>query len=117
MMRSYAPVLNPLGLIVIFFGLLLLVPLGVSIHHGDGAVRAYDEALLATLACGAVLWLSTHRHRRDLLRPRKPRSNPNPAPVRNHPLTPNRSLNRNRKLSYQTLSRPFLISGFYWRCS
>ena len=69
MMRSYAPVLNPLGLIVIFFGLLLLVPLGVSIHHGDGAVRAYDEALLATLACGAVLWLSTHRHRRDL-RPR-----------------------------------------------
>ena len=68
-MRSYFPVLNSLGLIVLIFGLLMGFPLGVSFFLDDGATRAFDHAILLTGGAGLVLWLPTRGVRRDL-RPR-----------------------------------------------
>jgi trk system potassium uptake protein TrkH len=64
--RVYAAPLNALGLIIAIFGLLMLFPLAVSQILGDGAVRAYDMAFLATLLSGTALFAATWRHRRDL---------------------------------------------------
>jgi trk system potassium uptake protein TrkH len=66
----FLPVFNALGVIVFLFGLMLLVPLGVSWYHADGAHTAYDEALAITLIAGLSLWLSTRRRRRSELRVR-----------------------------------------------
>ncbi len=68
-MRSYFPVLNALGLIVLIFALLMGFPLAVSYFLGDDATRAFDHALLITGAAGLLLWLPTRGVRRDL-RPR-----------------------------------------------
>lgn len=68
-MRSYFPVLNSLGLIVMIFGLLMGFPLAASMYLGDGATLAFDHAVLITVAAGLVLWLPTRGVKRDL-RPR-----------------------------------------------
>ncbi|MDX9699045.1 MAG: potassium transporter TrkG [Rhodocyclaceae bacterium] len=65
-MRSYFPVLNSLGLIVMIFGLLMAFPLGVSLYLNDGADLAYDRAILITFLAGFVLWVLTRGKRRDL---------------------------------------------------
>ncbi|WP_227817346.1 TrkH family potassium uptake protein [Nitrogeniibacter aestuarii] len=65
-MGRYNPVLNPLGLIILIFGLLMGVPLAVSWWHGDNALTAYDEAIVITFTAGLALWLVTKRGRRDL---------------------------------------------------
>ncbi len=59
-------VLNHLGLVVMLFSACLLVPLAFSLGLSDGAAHAYDEAIVATLLVGAVLWLGTRRLRREL---------------------------------------------------
>jgi len=66
----FLPVFNALGVIVTLFGLMILVPLGVSWYHADGAETAYDEAFAITLVCGVLLWLATRRRRRVELRVR-----------------------------------------------
>jgi len=65
-MRRYNPVLNPLGLIILIFGLLMGVPLIVSWLHGDNAITAYDESIAVTFLSGLLLWAATRKHRRDL---------------------------------------------------
>jgi trk system potassium uptake protein TrkH len=65
-MRRYHPVLNPLGLIILIFGLLMGVPLAVSWFNGDSAINAYDEAIVITFVAGLVMWAATRRGRRDL---------------------------------------------------
>jgi len=60
------PLLHVLGMIVAVFGLSMLLPLAVSEWSGDAARRAYDEAVLMTLACGVVLWLIGLRWKREL---------------------------------------------------
>lgn len=63
----FLAVFNALGAIVFVFGLTMLVPVGTSWWVGDGAQASYDEAILITLAAGAVLWLATRRRRRTEL--------------------------------------------------
>ncbi|MCK9260394.1 MAG: TrkH family potassium uptake protein, partial [Azoarcus sp.] len=65
-MRSYFPVIGALGLVLMLFGLVMAFPLTVSYFLSDGAVTAYDEALLVTFACGLLAWLTTRKQRRDL---------------------------------------------------
>ncbi|HNQ75951.1 MAG TPA: potassium transporter TrkG [Pseudothauera hydrothermalis] len=65
-MRAYYPALNALGLIIMIFGLLMSFPLAISIWLDDGATMAYDQALLLTLASGALLWTFTRSRSRDL---------------------------------------------------
>jgi trk system potassium uptake protein len=65
-MRSYYPVLNALGLIVMIFGLLMGFPIGISYYVQDGAHIAFDNAVLFTLTAGLATWLLTRGKRRDL---------------------------------------------------
>lgn len=65
-MRGYYPALNALGLIIVIFGLLMGFPLAVSFLLDDGATKAYDRAILITIAVGLMLWLLTRGKRRDL---------------------------------------------------
>ncbi|MCC6472338.1 MAG: TrkH family potassium uptake protein [Burkholderiales bacterium] len=59
-------VLHLLGAILVIFGLTLLVPLALSWALDDGALSAFDEALMLTLTGGGGLWLATRRRRREL---------------------------------------------------
>ncbi|MGB8436827.1 MAG: potassium transporter TrkG [Burkholderiales bacterium] len=65
-MGRILPVLNVLGLVVLIFGLSLLLPIGVSWWIDDGALTAFDEALLMTVGIGALVWGVTRRFRREL---------------------------------------------------
>ena len=65
-MRSLYPVLHVLSLVILIFRLTMLVPLAVSWGLRDGAERAFDEAILLTLAVGALLGYVTRKSKRDL---------------------------------------------------
>ena len=65
-MRSYFPVLNAMGLIIMIFGLLMGFPIAISYYLQDGAHLAFDVAVLITFTAGLVLWLLTRGKRRDL---------------------------------------------------
>jgi len=65
-MRSYFPVLNAMGLIIMIFGLLMGFPIAISYYLGDGAHIAFDTAVLITFSAGLLLWLVTRGKRRDL---------------------------------------------------
>ncbi|MEW6677017.1 MAG: potassium transporter TrkG [Pseudomonadota bacterium] len=60
------PLLHVLGLIIGVFGMAMLLPVAVSEWTRDGAMRAYDEAVLITLGSGALLWLLGRHWRREL---------------------------------------------------
>ncbi|MEZ5614666.1 MAG: potassium transporter TrkG [Rhodocyclaceae bacterium] len=65
-MERLLAVTNVFARIALVFGLALLLPIGVSWGIGDGALAAFDEALLGTLAGGGLLLLATQRFRREL---------------------------------------------------
>jgi len=60
------PVLNVLSVVVVIFALAMLVPLGLAYGYGDAARDAFARAVIATLACGAALWIATRRSRAEL---------------------------------------------------
>jgi trk/ktr system potassium uptake protein len=60
------PVLNVLSVMIAGFAIAMLVPLGVSLAYRDAAQGAYDEAVIFTLAAGAVLWVLTRKYRVEL---------------------------------------------------
>lgn len=65
-MQAYFPVLNVLGIMLMLFGLVMGFPLAVSFALDDGATAAYDLAILATFACGLLMWAGARGARRDL---------------------------------------------------
>jgi Trk-type K+ transport system membrane component len=66
MRRRLLPILKVLGMVISVFGLSMLLPLGIAEGLRDAARTAYDEAVLATLAIGAVAWLIAARCREEL---------------------------------------------------
>ncbi len=65
MQRALA-VLNVFARVALIFGLTLLLPIGVSWWLDDGALAAFDEALLGTSVTSGLVILATQRHRREL---------------------------------------------------
>ncbi|APR04525.1 TrkH family potassium uptake protein [Thauera chlorobenzoica] len=65
-MHVYLPVIGALGLVLMLFGLVMGFPLAVSFALGDGAIAAYDQAIVATFACGLAMWAAARGTRRDL---------------------------------------------------
>ena len=65
-MERYFPVIRAFSLVIFFFGLTLLVPLGFSMWINDGAAHIYDEALLATITAAGLLWLPTRNYKQGL---------------------------------------------------
>ena len=61
-----AVVLYALSPIILIFGLIMLVPLGVSLYYQDAARGAYDESVAITFVIGALIWLVTRSRRREL---------------------------------------------------
>ena len=62
----FAAVFYILGILIVGFGVLMLVPLTISWVTGDGAHTAYDEAVLLTVAAGALLAVSTRRRKGEM---------------------------------------------------
>lgn len=65
-MQSLLPVLGILGVIVMYFGLAMLVPLGVAWRGDEHALQAYYWSAGITFACGLAMWIVTLRQRREL---------------------------------------------------
>lgn len=65
-MERLLAVLNVFSRIALIFGLMLLLPIGVSWWIGDGVLTAFDEAFFGTMATGRFLLLATQRFRREL---------------------------------------------------
>jgi len=66
MRRRLRPILKVLGMVIGVFGLSMLLPLIISQIIDDRAQTAYDEAVLATLGVGVILWIISARSREDL---------------------------------------------------
>ena len=65
-MSAILPVLHIFSKVLMLFAFAFLLPLGVSIALGDGAEKAYDEAILITFFSGMALWLVSRRGKREL---------------------------------------------------
>jgi trk system potassium uptake protein TrkH len=65
-MSNVFSVLRVFALILLIFSGTMLLPLGAAWLFDDGAQHAYDEGILFALACGALLWYATRRHRQEL---------------------------------------------------
>jgi trk system potassium uptake protein TrkH len=62
----FAAVFYILGILIVGFGVLMLVPLSISWLTGDGAHSAYDEAVLVTVATGVLLAVSVRGRKREM---------------------------------------------------
>jgi trk system potassium uptake protein TrkH len=67
-MRALLPVANVLGVVLMAFAPMYLLPIATSLVYDDGTTLAFTLALLIDLAIGYLLWVAT-RGERDL-RPR-----------------------------------------------
>jgi len=66
--KALLPVANVLGVVLMAFAPMYLLPIATSLIHDDGTATGFFLAMLIDLAAGYLLWLST-RGERDL-RPR-----------------------------------------------
>jgi trk system potassium uptake protein TrkH len=66
-MKNFAPVFAVLGGVLMLFALTMAVPLAFAWFGDDAALTAYDGAIAATFASGALLFFGLrHRVRREL---------------------------------------------------
>jgi trk system potassium uptake protein TrkH len=65
-MRNLLPVCAVLGVIVMVFALTMGVPLAMAWLGDEPGRAAWQAGLAITFACGALLWLASHRYRREL---------------------------------------------------
>jgi trk system potassium uptake protein len=63
---TFLPVVALVGRITLMFALMMLVPLGFSLFHGDGAQQAFAAGLGVTLSAGAGMSVAMRRFRREL---------------------------------------------------
>ncbi|HEX9685138.1 MAG TPA: potassium transporter TrkG [Burkholderiales bacterium] len=66
-MASILAVAPLLGLIAMMMSVSHLVPIAVSLIHGDGALSAFAFSTILNFACGCAVWLTTRRFRRELM--------------------------------------------------
>lgn len=64
--QSVLAVLHVLAMVIMIFSSTMLAPLAVAFFYHDAALYAYDQSVLITLVCGAVLWIATRQARREL---------------------------------------------------
>jgi trk system potassium uptake protein TrkH len=68
-MRSMFAIANVLGLLLMMFAALYLLPIAAALIYGEPALRGFLIGAGIALAAGAALWFPT-RHFRDELKPR-----------------------------------------------
>ena len=64
--RRLAPVLRLLGIMLVVFSTVMIVPVLVAFGYHDDARYAYDEAFVITLGCGGALCFLTRGQHGDL---------------------------------------------------
>lgn len=62
----FAPVLQVLGILIMFFSTSMLPPIGVALYYGDGAHAAFIIGFMVTLLCGFLFWLPFRRSTKEL---------------------------------------------------
>jgi trk system potassium uptake protein TrkH len=65
-MNRLFPIAHVLGMVTMLFSLTMLAPLMLSWWFQDGAMAAYDEAIVTTFLAGLLTWWSTRRAKREL---------------------------------------------------
>ncbi|MFA5241621.1 MAG: potassium transporter TrkG [Sulfuricella sp.] len=65
-MSRFFPILHVLGMVTMLFSLTMLAPLALSWWLQDGALTAYDEAMVTTFGAGLLTWWSTRHAKREL---------------------------------------------------
>ena len=65
-MKKLAPVVTTLGLVLMLFSFTMLLPLLVAWLTEDGAVTVYDDSIAVTFVSGLLMWLASHRIKREL---------------------------------------------------
>ena len=65
-MRDLFPVLRVLGVLLVFFALGMIVPLGASWLWNDGVWQAWPGAMGITVVLGLVLWALMREHKQEL---------------------------------------------------
>ena len=65
-MNRFFPIAHVLGMVTMLFSLTMLAPLTLSWWLQDGAMAAYDEAIVTTFLAGLLTWWSTRRAKREL---------------------------------------------------
>lgn len=58
-------VLNVLGFMIFILGLMMVIPLGISLHYQDGSTTGILVSILVTAACGSLLY-HFFKQQRDL---------------------------------------------------
>ena len=59
-------VLHLLSLVIMIFSFTMLAPLAVALWYQDGTYPIYCQAAITALVAGALAWLATRRHKREL---------------------------------------------------
>lgn len=67
-MSSFIPVFRVLGVMVMVFGAMMLLPLCVSLAEGDAALLAYPPSIAITVGIGALVWFLTRYDHSELQR-------------------------------------------------
>ncbi|MBX9585892.1 MAG: TrkH family potassium uptake protein [Gammaproteobacteria bacterium] len=62
----FAPVLKVLGILIMFFSISMLPPIGVALYYGDGAHEAFVIGFFVTLICGFLCWFPFRGNVKDL---------------------------------------------------
>lgn len=65
-MNRLLPAAHVLSLVIAIFGLTMLFPIAISLITGDDALFAYDESIAIVLTSAGVMWLASHRFKREL---------------------------------------------------
>lgn len=65
-MRDLFPVLRVLGVLLVFFALSMVVPLGASWLWDDGVWQAWPGAMGITVVAGLLLWAAMRHHKQEL---------------------------------------------------
>ena len=65
-MRKILSVANILGMVLMVFSLTLSLPILTSLLYRDGLALDFLRSLILTAGSGALLWLTTRHHRREM---------------------------------------------------
>jgi trk system potassium uptake protein len=66
MLLRLLPVVHVLGGMLMFFSIAYLMPIAASFIYADGTWAEFIDAMVMALGLGALMWLLTRRHKREL---------------------------------------------------
>ena len=62
----FLSIIRIIGILVMCFSIIMLVPAFIALIYGDGGGRAFIESFVISLVVGGLLWWSCHSHKEEL---------------------------------------------------